>query len=226
LAPVRWRSRIDVVRYRDRPDAGRQLAEALVDRAIPEPVVLGLPRGGVPVAAEVAARLAAPLDVLVARKVGAPGHTEYGIGAIAEGGPVVADEVALRALRLDDAAFAHLVDAERAELHRRVERYRAGRPMVDVTERHVVLVDDGLATGVTAEAALLALRGHQPASITLAAPVCASATAERLGAIADAVVCVQCPDDFYAVGVWYDRFDQTTDAEVVALLDAAARRSG
>jgi len=221
LAPFDWGTRIDAVRFRDRAHAGRRLAEALADRGLPEPIVLGLPRGGVPVAAEVAARLGAPLDVLVARKIGAPGHKEYGIGAIAEGGPVVSDQAALRALRLDEAAFEGLVEAERAELRRRVEHYRSGRPMVAVEARHVVLVDDGLATGVTAEAALLALRRWDPASITLAAPVCARATADRLRAIADAVVFVQCPDDFHAVGLWYDRFDQTTDAEVVALLDAA-----
>ena len=141
-------------RFRDRADGGAELAERL-PADLHDPLVLALPRGGVPVAREVADRLGAPLDVLVARKIGAPGQLELGIGAIAEGGAVVASDL-VRTLRLSEADFQRLVERERVELDRRVERYRGGRPLPPVHDRDVVLVDDGLATGVTAEAALRA----------------------------------------------------------------------
>ncbi|MFL6204088.1 MAG: phosphoribosyltransferase [Acidimicrobiales bacterium] len=210
-------------RFRDRADAGRQLADRLPSGLV-DPIVLALPRGGVPVAGEVAARLAAPLDVLVARKIGAPGHEELGIGAIAEGGAMVASDL-VRALRLSSDEFEALARRERVELERRVDRYRAGRRRLPVRGRDVVLVDDGLATGVTAEAALLDLRAEAPRRLVLAVPVCSTDTARRLVPPADEVVWVLAPRDLVAVGVWYDDFTQTTDAEVVALLDRA-RGSG
>jgi putative phosphoribosyl transferase len=209
------------MRFRDRADAGRQLAGRLADHPLEDPVVLALPRGGVPVAFEVARGLGAPLEVFVARKVGAPGRPELGIGAVAEGGgdPVVTSTA--RMLGVGGERLERLVEAERAELHRRVERYRGERPLPDVDDRDVVLVDDGLATGVTAEAALRALRDRGPRRLVLAVPVCAPDTARRLRAVADAVVCVRSPGDFGAVGYWYDDFSQTSDAEVVDLLERA-----
>jgi predicted phosphoribosyltransferase len=204
-------------RFRDRADAGRQLADRLPTDLI-DPIVLALPRGGVPVGKAVAARLGAPLDVLVARKIGAPGHEELGIGAIAEGGAMVGSEL-VRALRLSADEFEALAERERGELARRVERYRGDRARPAVHARDVVLVDDGLATGVTAEAALLAVRAEGPRRLVLAIPVCSPDTARRLVPPADEVVCVLAPRDLVAVGLWYDDFTQTTDAEVLELLD-------
>ena len=206
------------MRFRDRADAGARLAGPVAALGLTDPVVLALPRGGVPVAYAVAAALGAPLEVFVARKVGAPGHPEYGIGAVAEGGGVVANAAALRSLRLAEDEFAELADDARMELDRRVRRYRGGRPLPEVRGRDVVLVDDGLATGVTAEAALRALRAQAPRRLVLAVPVCAPATARRLVPPADAVVYVLAPETFTAVGRWYDDFDQTRDEEVLELL--------
>jgi predicted phosphoribosyltransferase len=176
----------------------------------------------VPVAAEVAAALHAPLDVLVARKIGAPGRPEYGIGAIAEGGEPLFDPMAVRGLGISGAEQARLADAARREVERRVERYRAGRPLPEVAGREVVVIDDGLATGVTAEAALRALAGRGPRRLTLAVPVCAAASAARLRSVAQ-VVCVSSPEDFRAVGLWYEVFDQTGDDEVLEHLAVHAR---
>jgi putative phosphoribosyl transferase len=207
--------------FRDRAEAGRRLAERLGDLALRSPVVLALPRGGVPVGAEVAAALGAPLEVLVARKVGAPGQEELGIGAVAEGldEPVVTDAADQLGVGRDE--LRGLAERARAELQRRVALYRGGRPLPALAGRDAVVVDDGLATGATAEAALRAVRRHGPGRTVLAAPVCARDTAARLAALADDVVCVEAPPRFRAVGDWYDRFDQTTDDEVLALLAAA-----
>ena len=212
------------MRFRDRTDAGCRLAEQVAALALHRPVVLALPRGGVPVAAEVARALDATVDVFVARKVGAPGNPEYGIGAVAEGGGVVADDDALRRLGLSADDWAALVAAERAELVRRVERYRGHRALPHVAGHDVVLVDDGLATGVTAEAALVALRTLRPGRLVLAVPTCARPAADRLAAVADDVLCVDTPDPFYAVGQSYERFEQVGDDEVLALLRTAHGR--
>jgi putative phosphoribosyl transferase len=208
------------VRFRDRSDAGRQLADRLLEFDLDDPVVLGLPRGGVPVAVEIGARLGAPVDVFVARKIGAPGHQELGVGAVAEGDdePVVSD-TAWR-LGLNQAKMRELADEARLELHRRVGVYRGGRTLPELAGRDVILVDDGVATGVTAEAALRALRVQRPRTLILAVPTCARGAAERLAVIADEVVCVLIPRDFVSVGQWYDAFEQTTDAEVTALVMA------
>ena len=205
--------------FRNRTDAGRRLAQMLRPLALPDPVVLALPRGGVPVGSEVACALEVPLEVFVARKIGAPGHTERGIGAISEEGGRAVDQAALHVLGLTPHQFEQLAAAEQVELQRRVLRYRAGRPLPELAGRDVIVVDDGLATGVTAEAALHALRSMRPRRLVLAVPVCAPDTVARLGAVADDVVCVLSPPDFRAVALWYDNFDQTTDDEVVDLLE-------
>jgi putative phosphoribosyl transferase len=208
-------------RFRDRAEAGAQLADHLPD-GLRDPIVLALPRGGVPVARVVADRLEAPLDVLVARKIGAPSQPELGIGAIAEGGAAVVARDMLRSLRLSEADFRQLVEREQAELRRRVERYRGGRALPSVRGRDVVLVDDGLATGVTAESALQALRSQNPRRLVLAVPVCSPDTARRLVPPADEVVCVVSTRHLTAVGAWYHDFTQTTDDEVLELLGGGA----
>jgi putative phosphoribosyl transferase len=205
-------------RFLDRADAGAQLADCLpVD--LREPLVLALPRGGVPVARVVADRLGAPLDVLVARKLGAPGQPELGIGAIAEGGGAALAADNVRALRISEDEIQRLIEREQAELQRRVQAYRGGRSLSSVSGRDVVLVDDGLATGVTAEAALGALRAQHPARLILAVPVGPPETIRRLVPPADEVVCVVSTRHLLAVGAWYHDFIQTTDAEVLELLD-------
>lgn len=210
------------MRFHDRSDGGKRLADEVRALDLADPVVLALPRGGVPVAFEIAAALGAPLEVFVARKVGAPGRPELAIGAIAEGDGVVLDPRGLQAFGLSRADFDVLVAEERRELRRRVRLYRGSRPLPGLSHRDVVLVDDGLATGMTAEAALRAIRDHQPRRLVLAVPACAPEAADRLQGIADDVVGVIAPSHFYAVGQWYEQFGQTSDAEVAELLDRTA----
>ncbi|MGA5415777.1 phosphoribosyltransferase [Streptomyces pseudogriseolus] len=210
------------MRFRDRRQAGRELAARLRERrdagALPDPLVLALPRGGVAVAAEVAEALGAPLDVLVVRKVGAPRHEEYGVGAMAGDGVPVYDEEALRGLGLTQADLAPVVERERAELLRREQLYRQGRPAPDPRGRTVVVVDDGLATGSTARAALRALRARGPARLVLAVPVASPDGAAALRSETDELISLHEPAAFMAVGQWYDAFDQLTDEEVLEAL--------
>ncbi|MFF9201897.1 phosphoribosyltransferase [Streptomyces sp. NPDC014986] len=211
--------------FRDRRQAGRALAARLRERrdegALPDPLVLGLPRGGVAVAAEVARALDAPLDVLVVRKVGAPFQEEFGVGAMAGDGVPVFDEATLRRLGLGEADLAPVVERERTELRRREQLYRRGRDAPEVRGRTVVVVDDGLATGSTARAALRALRSRAPGRLVLAAPVCSPEGAALMRSEADEVVCLHEPAAFMAVGQWYEEFDQLTDEDV---LEALRRR--
>lgn len=205
--------------FADRAAAGRELAAELAKHETDgSPVVLGLARGGMEVAAEVARALDAELDVLVVRKVGHPLQPELGLGALAEDGEPVFDETGLARTGLDEDDLAEVVAAERAEARRRVEVYRRGRPPVDVTGRPVVLVDDGVATGVSARAALRALRARHPSRLVLAVPVAAGEALKQLAADADEEVALLVPSRFGAVSQWYERFDQTSDAQVVALL--------
>lgn len=208
-------------RYADREAAGRALAAELAKDDLRDPVVLAMPRGGVPVAAEVAERLDAPLDVVVIRKVGAPGHAEYGIGAVGEGGVTLLDEAAASRIGAGRERIEETIQAERAELRRRVDRYRGGRPGLDVEGREVVVVDDGVATGVSARAALRVLRERGAARLVFAVPVGSPRGLDDLAPLADDVVCPMRPSGFRAVGQYYDDFHQVTDDEVIALLDAA-----
>jgi putative phosphoribosyl transferase len=212
------------MRYRDRRHAGEQLADRVAGLGLTRPIILGLPRGGVPVAAAVASRLHAPLEAFVACKVGAPSQPEFGIGAIAEGRDQPVVTAAVSQLGLDGDRLQALVAAARDDLARRVTAYRGERPLPELTGADVVVADDGLATGVTAEAALRSLRLREPRRLVLAAPVCAPDTAERLAALADDVVCLQRPASFFAVGEWYVDFRQTSDAEVLRALAGSAHR--
>jgi putative phosphoribosyl transferase len=206
------------VRFRDRADAGQQLAAHLVDLRAEHPVVLGLPRGGMPVAAEIATMLDAPLDVLVVRKLGLPGQPELGIGALGEGGVRVINHDLVLQLDVSSDAVDEVAAREGAELARRVARYRGDRAPAPVVGRTVVLVDDGLATGFTARAAIEVLRHAGAQRVVLAVPVAPGDTLESLRTVADAVVCLHTPSRFHAIGEWYDDFRQLDDAEVAALL--------
>jgi predicted phosphoribosyltransferase len=211
-------------RFADRPDAGRRLAAQLLPLADERPLVLGLARGGVPVAEEVARLLEAPLEVLVVRKLGAPHNPEYGIGAIAEGGTRVLDQEALALLGIDRDELTRIVEGERAELRRRVEAYRGDREPVSPRDRLVIVVDDGVATGVTDTAALRQIRLLRPRRLILAVPVCPPDSLARLRDEADEVVCLIAPPRLQGVGQWYADFGQVTDAEVVLALARARGR--
>jgi putative phosphoribosyl transferase len=214
-------------RFRNRQDAGRRLAALLARYGEQHPVVVGIPRGGVPVAAEVARALGAPLDVVVARKLGAPMNPEYGIGAIAEGGARVVSEQALARLRIGPHELAALLARTEGELAILVGHLRDGRPPLSVQGRTVILVDDGLATGRTARAAAVSLRRRGAARVVLAVPVAAASSAAELRSSVDEVMCEQMPEDLWAIGFWYEDFSPTSEAEVSALLSqAAAARSG
>jgi putative phosphoribosyl transferase len=210
----------DSLRFENREEAGRALA-LLLGRYVgrTDVVVLGLPRGGVPVAAEVAKALSAPLDVFVVRKIGAPGQPELAMGAIASGGVVVANRDVVRALGVSQELFDREAERERQELSRREQAYRGTRPPLGLEGNVAILVDDGLATGATIRAAARAARALSPARVVIAAPVGAPDTCRELQAEADEVVCARTPEPFLAVGQWYRDFAQTTDAEVRALLD-------
>jgi putative phosphoribosyl transferase len=214
-------------RFRDRHEAGRQLARAL-DRYAHhgDTIVLGLPRGGVPVAYEVARALDAPLDVFLVRKLGTPGHEELAMGAIATGGLRVVNEQVRAMLQVTDDAIDRVAAREQDELERRELAYRGAMPTPDLRGRTVIVVDDGLATGSTMRAAAQALLAHTPRWLVVAVPVAAAETCNLLRDIADDVVCVRTPERFQAVGLWYDDFSQISDDEVRALLHDQRRHEG
>jgi len=214
-----------LTRFRDRREAGRVLAQELAAYARrPDVVVLALPRGGVPVAYEVARALGAPLDVFLVRKLGVPGHEELAMGAVATGGVRVLNDQVVRALGIPPDVIDMVAAWEQQELARRERLYRGDRPPPDVKGRTVILVDDGLATGATMRAALAALRQQQPARRVVAVPTAAAQTCDALRTEADDVVCATTPEPFDAVGFWYEDFSQTTDDEVRELLARAARQ--
>jgi putative phosphoribosyl transferase len=207
------------VPFRNRSAAGRALAARLTKYANrPDALVLALPRGGVPVAYEVAAALNVPLDVFLVRKLGVPGQEELAMGAIASGGTRVMNEDVVRFLHLDERHIASVVAREQQEIERRERAYRDGRPPLDLRDRSVIVIDDGLATGATMRAAARAIRAQGPAEVVIAVPVAARETCEDLRNEVDEIVCATTPDPFHAVGLWYQDFDQTTDDEVRALL--------
>ena len=212
--------------FKDRAEAGRQLATAVVRLGLTDPLVLALPRGGVPVAAEVARALHAPLDLLIVRKIGAPGQPELAVAAIAEGNPptVVIDESTSQVTEGDHAYIKREVRAQRGEIERRCNTYRRGRARLGVAGKTVVVVDDGIATGTTVRAALKALRRMRPAKVLLAVPVASNDTLDELSKLVDDVICLSQPGRFGSVGTYYADFHQVDDEEVIALLDAAAVR--
>ena len=208
--------------FLDRADAGRRLAGVLTGVRDADAIVLGLPRGGIPVGYEIARALGSPLDVILVRKVGLPVQPELAMGAIGEDGVRLVNTEVVQAEQVSEREFAEVEQRERAELHRRAERYRLDRPRAMVAGRTAIVVDDGIATGSTARAACQVARAHGAARVILAVPVAPRGTVAALGQVADQVVCLESPEPFYAIGQWYQDFSQTSDAEVVRLLRAAA----
>jgi predicted phosphoribosyltransferase len=213
--------------FRDRVEAGRRLASELASYANrPGVLVLALPRGGVPVANEVARSLRAPLDVFLVRKLGVPGHEELAMGAIASGGVRVLNDEVVRVLDIAPKLIDVVAAAERRELERRERAYRDDRPAPDIRGRTIILIDDGLATGTTMRAAVAALRKQGPARIVVAVPVGSADTCAELQGEADEVICAAMPEPFHAVALWYGDFTQTTDEEVREVLHRAAEPDG
>jgi len=209
--------------FRDRKDAGRRLAERLEQYREESPIILALPRGGVPVAYEISRALRAPLDIFIARKLGAPGREEFGIGAVAQGGVRVLNEHAVEALEIPKEYIERAAKEKTEEIERRLRSLRGDRPEPEIEGRTAILVDDGLATGVTARAAVEALRRQNPRRLVLAVPVCAAQTVEPLRPGVDELVCLEVPSNLMAISLWYEDFYQVPDEEVIELLERARR---
>lgn len=208
--------------YKDRSEAGHVLAEALKPYGgRPDLLVLALPRGGIPVAYEVARALAAPLDLMLVRKLGVPGHEELAMGAIATGGTRILNAEVIRALAITEADIERATEKEQGEIRRRELLYRGGRPLPEMAAHCLILIDDGLATGATMRAAIAALRQHRPAAIVVAVPVAPPDTVEALRAVADDVVCPATPEPFISISRWYEDFAQLSDEEVRDVLRRA-----
>lgn len=211
--------------FKNRQDAGERLAEKLTEYANRDDVlILALPRGGVPVAFEVAERLAAPLDVFLVRKLGVPGHEELAMGAIASGGVRVLNERTIDYLNIPEAVIDRVAEKEQRELERREREYRDALPAPDVSGKTVILIDDGLATGATMRAAAIALKQMNPAKIVVAVPVASDETCREFQQEVDAVICAFTPEPFYGVGLWYHDFSQTTDEEVRELVKKSGEK--
>lgn len=212
-------------KFIDRQEAGTILADALKDYANqPNIIILALPRGGVPVAYEIAKALGIPLDVFIVRKLGVPGHEEFAMGAIASGGTVVFNEPLIHELNLEQSSIDHILKEEQKELQRRELLYRGNRPFPNLLGKTIILVDDGIATGSTMFAAVKALHKHKPASLIIAVPVAAHQTCEEMKRLVDKIICPLQPINFYAVGLWYEDFSQTSDGEVIELLKKSNAR--
>jgi putative phosphoribosyl transferase len=212
-------------RFRDRREAGKRLAQELlhyVNR--PDVIILALPRGGVPVAYEVALALNAPLDVFIVRKLGLPGQEELAIGAIASGGVRVLNEEIIQLLRLSDEVIERVAQSEQQELERRERLYRGDRPTPEIRDRTVILIDDGLATGASMRAAIAGLRAQNPGRIVVAVPIAAPETCAEFESEVDEIVCATTPEPFLGVGRWYEDFSQTTDEGVRLFLEDVQRR--
>lgn len=217
------RNRSDVALYEDRADSGRQLAQALIAyHGRSDVVILGLPRGGIPVAFEVAKELNAPLDVFIVRKLGVPGHQELAMGAIASGGVRVLNKEVVRELGLSEKDIEKVAERERQELKHREITYRGQRPGVNLQGKIAVLIDDGIATGASMRAAVKGLRQHDPAKIIVAVPTAPAETCQAFENLADEVVCLETPRPFGGVGAWFKSFSQTTNDEVRNLLEQAS----
>lgn len=212
--------------FENRKEAGKKLGSELLKYRQEDPYVLAMPRGGVPIGYEVAEILQAPLDVVVVRKIGLSSNPEFGIGAIAEGGVQVLDTTTIKVLGIDEEEIKSTIQMEKEELGRRVKIYRGGNFLPDLTNKTAILVDDGIATGITAKAAIEAIRKLNPGKLFLAMPVCALDTVDGLKKLADKVICLAIPFEFVAVGSWYKNFTQVSDEEVVGLLKKAKRRRG
>ena len=214
----------EALRFADRSDAGRALAERLLERHYPRPFVLGLPRGGVVVAFEVAEALESPLDIVVVRKLGAPGHEELGIGAVGPDNVLILNQQLVQALGLRNEEILRLAGSERREVERQLRLYRGDRPRPALHGHTTILVDDGLATGVTARAAVHTVWRWGADRVVLAVPACAADSARALRGLCDEVVCVLELEEFWAVGVYYQDFREVTDEQVIALLRRAWER--
>lgn len=204
--------------FEDRKEAGRRLGQSLRKYKFEKPIILAIPRGGVVIGSEVAKTLKAPLDVIIARKIGVPSQQELGMGAVAEGGIEILDKKLIKSLRIPKNLINEIIMKERAEIERRKAVYRGDRPMINIENRVVILVDDGLATGVSAKAAIMRIKKLNPRKIILAAPVCAFDSARDIKRLVDELVCLVTPPEFNAVGTWYTNFKQVTDEKVKSLL--------
>ncbi len=209
-------------RYRNRQHAGHELADALSKyKDNINTIALGLPRGGVPVAAEVAQALNLPLDIVVVRKLGTPWHEEMAMGAIASGGVRILNEDLIQALNISQSEIKAVIEQEQQELQRRESAYRDDRPMPDLNDKTVILIDDGTATGSTMKAAIRGVKQHNPAQVVVALPVGSEEACKEIGQTVDELTCLMIPKNFGGVGAWYDRFNQTRDEEVRHLLQKA-----